>query len=199
MKQCWGLEERKVEILYKEKVQDNLRNMKAKAILCFILCVVCTVTAIAQNDSINNQAVYTVKTEISVLKNRTLVCKVRNHTIIVDQPKAFGADDLGATPPEMLSIAYGSCVVSTMQLLALRRNLTVTDIFVEVEGSIDFSKALGINDANRAGFSGLNLKIRFNSSMTKEEKKSFINDVLKIGAAIDNVDNPTPVKYEVID
>jgi hypothetical protein len=86
-----------------------------------------------------------------------------------------------------------------MQFLALQRNLTVKDIFVEVEGSIDFSKALGISDANRAGFSGLNLKIRFDSDMTSDEKKSFINDVLKIGAAIDNVDNPTPVKYELID
>ena len=173
--------------------------MKAKAILCFIVCIACTVSATAQNDSVENPAIYTVKTEISELKNRTLGCKVREHTIIVDQPKTFGADDLGPTPPEMLAIAYGSCVVSTMQLLALQRKLTVEDIFVEVEGSIDFSKALGISDANRAGFSGLNLKIRFNSDITKDEKISFINDVLKIGAAIDNVDNPTPVKYEIID
>lgn len=161
------------------------------------LFILLAVSSYAQNDSINNLAIYTVKTEISELKNRTLECKVRDHIIIVDQPKAFGADDLGPTPPEMLAIAYGSCVVSTMQLLALQRNLTVKDIFVEVEGCIDFSKALGISDVNRSGFAGLNLKIRFNSDMTKDEKESFINDVLKIGAAIDNVDNPTPVKYEI--
>ncbi len=169
---------------------------KITTILLFILL---TVSAYAQQDSTNNPAIYTVKTEISELKNRTLECKVRDHTILVDQPKTFGADDLGPTPPEMLAIAYGSCVVSTMQLLALQRNLTVKDIFVAVEGSIDFSKALGISDANRAGFSGLNLKIRFHSEMTTAEKRSFIQDVLKIGAAVDNVDHPTPVKYEIID
>ncbi|WP_029902428.1 OsmC family protein [Prevotella sp. 10(H)] len=146
-----------------------------------------------------NSAIYNVKAEISQLKNRTLVCKVRDHSIIVDQPKEFGADNLGPTPPEMLSVAYGSCVISTMQLLALQRNLAISNIRVTVEGQIDFSKALGISEANRAGFSGLHISIKFDSYMTKEEKKSFINDVLKVGAAIDNIDNPTPVSYEIID
>lgn len=166
--------------------------------ITLIFFILLAIGSYAQSDSINNAAIYTVKTEISELKNRTLECKVRDHTIIVDQPKAFGADDLGPTPPEMLSIAYGSCLVSTMQLLALQRNFFIKDIFVEVEGSIDFSKALGLSDANRAGFSELNLKIRFDSNMTKEEKELFINDVLKVGAAIDNVNNPTPVKYKII-
>jgi len=153
----------------------------------------------AQSDSTKNPNLYPVKAEISVLNNRTLECKVRNHTVIVDQPKAFGADDLGPTPPEMLSIAYGSCVVSTMQLLSIKRNLSITDISVIVEGKIDFSKALGISDANRAGFPNLNLKISFKSDMTKAQKESFINEVIRIGAAIDNVENTTPVSYEIID
>ncbi|MDR2938526.1 MAG: OsmC family protein [Prevotellaceae bacterium] len=170
-----------------------------KKIATFVLLTLLAASSYAQRDSINSSAIYTVKTEISELKNRTLECKVRGHTIVVDQPKAFGADDLGPTPPEMLAVAYGSCVVSTMQLLALQRGLSVKNIRVEVEGSIDFSKALGASNANnRAGFSGLNLKIRFDADMTKDEKKSFVNDVLKIGAAIDNVDNPTPVKYEIV-
>jgi len=171
-----------------------------KKVTTLVLFILFVATSYAQSDNnINNQAIYTVKTEISELKNRTLACKVRNHTIIVDQPKEFNADDLGPTPPEMIAIAYGSCVVSTMQLLALQRNLIVKNIYVEVEGFIDFSKALGISNAkSRTGFSELNLKIRFDSTMTKEEKELFINNVLKIGAAIDNVDNPTPVKYEII-
>lgn len=160
-----------------------------------VLLFLFTMSSYAQD----NSTIYNVKAEISTLKNRTLSCKVRNHTVIVDQPQVFGADDLGPTPPEMLAIAYGSCVVSTMQLLALQRNLEMTDISVKVEGTIDFAKALGISDANRSGFSGLKLKIQFKSDMTKSQKGAFVNDVLKIGAAIDNVDNPTPVSYEVIE
>lgn len=156
-------------------------------------------SSFAQQDTAQNDAVYNVQAEISVLKNRTLECKVRNHTVIVDQPQAFGADDLGPTPPEMLAIAYGSCVVSTMQLLALQRSLNISDISVKIEGNIDFSKALGISDANRAGFSSFMLKIKFKSEMTKVEKKSFIDDILKLGAAIDNVNNSTPVSFEIID
>lgn len=159
-----------------------------------VLLFLFTVSSYAQD----NSTIYNVKAEISTLKNRTLACKVRNHTLIVDQSQAFGADDLGPTPPEMLAIAYGSCVVSTMQLLALQRNLDISEISVNVEGTIDFSKALGISNENRAGFSSLELKIQFKTEMTKLEKEAFVNDVLKIGAAIDNVDNPTPIKYEII-
>lgn len=187
-----------VTAFYSKTGENQVKDIYMKKIINLVLSILLAVNFYAQNDSINNPAIYRVKTEISELRNRTMECRVRNHTIIVDQPKAFGADDLGPTPPEMLSIAYGSCVVSTMQLLALQRNLIIKDIFVQIEGNIDFSKALGINDANRAGFSGLNLKIRFESDMTKEEKKLFINDVLRIGAVIDNVDNPTPVEYEII-
>lgn len=122
-----------------------------KAII-FIFLSLFAVSSYAQDDSPKSQTTYDVKAEISILKNRTLACKVRNHTVIVDQPQVFGADDLGPTPPEMLAIAYGSCVVSTMQLLALQHNLDITDISVKVEGTIDFAKALGISNTNRAGF-----------------------------------------------
>lgn len=96
-----------------------------KTTTTLILFILLAISSYAQNDSINNPEIYTVKTEIKELKNRTLECKVRDHTIIVDQPKAFGADDLGPTPPEMLAIAYGSCVVATMQLVALQCNLNI--------------------------------------------------------------------------
>lgn len=43
------------------------------------------------------------------------------------------------------------------------------------------------------------LKIHFKSEMTKSQREQFVNDVLKIGAAIDNVDNPTSVSYEIIE
>lgn len=147
----------------------------------------------------DNPNVYHVNAEISALKNRTLAARVRGHTVIMDQPRDFGADDLGPTPPEMLALAYGGCVASTMQLLAARRAARLENIVVKVTGDIDFSRALGVDDKHRAGFSDLNLEIKFDSDMSPRERKSFMRDVMRIGAVIDNVDHATRVNYTIAD
>lgn len=144
-------------------------------------------------------AIYNVKAEIKEIRNRTLEAKVRDHKVLIDQPKAFGADDMAPTPPEMLAIAYGSCVVSTLQFLAAQRNLNISNISVKVEGSIDFSKAIGVSDKNRAGFSSLNVKVSFEAPMNRAEKEALMSDVFRVGAAIDNIQNTTPVNYEIIE
>lgn len=146
----------------------------------------------------SKKTVYDVKVTVKEVKNRTLECNVRNHKVIVDQPKLFGADDLGPTPPEMLAIAYGSCIVSTMQFLAFQKNLTISDIIVTIEGRIDFAKAMGTGGKKRAGFQEIFARISFNTNMTFQEKKKFISQVLEVGAAIDNVANSTPVRCEIV-
>jgi len=139
--------------------------------------------------------IYPVKVEAKEVRNRIVECKVRDHVVRVDQPKAFGADDTAPTPPEMLAVALASCVVSTIQFIAMQRNVEVRDIRVSAEGSIDFSKAMGISDKERAGFGGLTVHIDFDSDMAREEKAEFMRHVFDCGASIDNIRNSTPVTY----
>ena len=141
--------------------------------------------------------IYHVKVDAKEVKNRIVECRVRNHIVHVDQPKEFGADDTAPTPPEMLAIALGSCVVSTIQFIAMQRNIEVRNIHVTVEGSIDFSKAMGISDKERAGFKGLNVRIKFDAAMSAKEKGDFIKRVFECGASIDSIENTTPVTYGV--
>ncbi len=143
--------------------------------------------------------IYNVHVEASEVKNRLVECRVRNHTVRVDQPKEFGADDTAPTPPEMLAISLSSCVVSTIQFLAMQRNIAVRDIRVTVDGDIDFSKAMGISDQERAGFRGLTIGIRFNAPISAAEKEELLNSVFQCGASIDSVQNTTPVTYELVE
>lgn len=166
--------------------------------MIFLLTFVLIVYA-EKPDSSKNNSLYTVKAELKEVKNRTLEAMVRGHKVVIDQPKMFGADDFGPTPPEYLAISYGSCIISTMQFIAMQRGLKIENISVAVEGVIDFSKAMGIQSSNRAGLSSLKTKIYFKSSLNDEEKKMFLSDVFKVGAAIDNIQNTTPVTYEIID
>ena len=156
-------------------------------------------SAYSQIDKGNKKPVYSVKVDVKEVKNRTLECKVRNHTVYVDQPKSFGADDTAPTPPEMLAVSFGSCIVSTIQFIAFQKNISIHNISVTVEGDIDFSKAMCKSDENRAGFMGLKANIKFDAAMSIKEKQELIDKMFNLGAVIDNIRNTTPIEYNVVE
>ncbi len=145
-----------------------------------------------------DSTLYSIKVSIEAIGNRTLKATVRDHTLIIDQPKEFGADNQGPTPPELLAVAFGSCIASTIQLIAAQRNIDITNIRVRVEGTVDFAKALGISNVKRAGLEGLNALISFDAALSKEDKQQIIDQVAAVGAALDNIENPTPLTYTLI-
>lgn len=142
--------------------------------------------------------IYNVKIDAKEAGNRLVECTVRNHVVHIDQPREFGADDTAPTPPEMLAISLGSCVVSTIQFIAMQKNIPVGNIQVSVEGHIDFSRAMGISDEERAGFHDLKVGIKFDAPISAQEKEEFIQSVFQCGASIDSIQNATPVKYEIL-
>ena len=140
---------------------------------------------------------YRVNVESREVTNRIVESRVRGHRVLVDQPKEFGADDVAPSPPEYLAVAYSTCVVSTLRLVAALDKLEIGDIDVRVEGEIDFSKAMGRATANRAGFTGLTVRIGFESDLSEAEKRAFVRKAMERGAVLDNFTNSTPVSYEI--
>jgi uncharacterized OsmC-like protein len=156
-------------------------------------------TSVSAQVERNEHMIYPVKVDVTEVRNRLVQCKVRDHVVHVDQPKEFGADDTAPTPPEMLAISLGSCVVSTIQFIAMQKGINVENIHVTVEGNIDFSKAMGMSDKQRSGFAGLNIGIKFDSSLSARERQDLINTVFRCGASIDSIQNTTPVTYEILE
>lgn len=136
---------------------------------------------------------YHVKVWTREIKNRVVESTVRGHSVRIDQPESFGADDTAPTPPEYLAVALGSCVVSTMRFTAMREKVDISNIAVNVEGWIDFSNAMGLTGPNRSGFSGLTVTVDFDSPLSPVEKQAFMKKVMDRGAAIDNIIHPTEV------
>lgn len=161
-----------------------------KQILITLMCLCFAGVVYAQTQ-------YPVQVQVNETTNRTLLCTVRNHVVVVDQPKQFGADDKGPTPPELLAMSYGSCIVSTIQFLAMQQHKTVSNIQVTINGTIDFAKAMSLTTTARAGFKSLSAQISFNSDMTTDEKQALLKHVFEVGAAIDNIANQTPISYQI--
>ena len=172
--------------------------MKKHVSLTFLLIVsiVCSIPLAALSGE--NPPPYQVEVKSREVTNRIVESYVRGHKVLADQPKNFGADDLAPTPPEYLAVAYSTCVVSTLRFVAMLDKLDIKNIEVQVEGEVDFSKAMGLDTTKRAGLFGLNVKISFESTMTKSEQQAFVDKAMERGAVLDNVRNKTQVLYEII-
>lgn len=54
------------------------------------------------------------------------------NTIIADEPKTVGGNDLGLTPKELLASSLGACTAITLRMYADRKGWNLTDAKVEV-------------------------------------------------------------------
>jgi uncharacterized OsmC-like protein len=148
-------------------------------------------------DEKKDDTTYKVRVEVREVKNRIVEGKVRNHTIYIDQPKEFGADNTAPTPPETLAFALGSCIVSTGRLIASQRNMSLRTIEAIVESELDFATALGTGQEKRAGFTGFKIVAKIDADMSATDKKNFIEEIASRCPMCDNILNPTPVSYEI--
>ena len=94
--------------------------------------------------------------------------QARNHSILCDQPKGNGGNDLGMTPPELLLSSLGSCAAYYAAEYLRARKLADTGVSV----SVDAEK---LNGPARLG----NFQIRIQSpvGLTPEQQEAMIRSV----------------------
>jgi putative redox protein len=73
-------------------------------------------------------------TAVSRLAGGPLRCEVEldGHTAVTDEPESLGGTDTAPTPQQLLAAALASCVSTTIQMYAARKQWDVGDAHVEV-------------------------------------------------------------------
>jgi len=61
--------------------------------------------------------------------------RVRDHALVVDEPKSSGGNDAGPTPYEYLLTALGSCTAMTLRVYADRKQWPLEQIVVRLRTS----------------------------------------------------------------
>ncbi|MGH1538361.1 MAG: OsmC family protein [Gammaproteobacteria bacterium] len=104
----------------------------------------------------------------------------RAHKLLVDEPPAFGGDDLSASPVELVLAALGSCQMIMFSALAATREIELEECEVTLKAQLNVRGLLGIKeDAHSVypGFSSVTYETNLKSSASTEIIRDLVQDV----------------------
>ena len=139
----------------------------------------------------------TVSIEAKLGEKFKVEVKAGNHTLYVDQPQAGGGADEGPNPIEYLFTSLAGCIATAARIIAIQKRIKLNGMDMKIEGVFDTEIILGKSKENRPGLTGINVTLNIDAEMTKEEKKAFVEEIDSRCPVSDNIENATPVKFEV--
>ena len=77
---------------------------------------------------------------------------IRDHRVLIDQPKNAGGTDTGPSPLEMFLFSLGGCVASIARIAAKQQKIDLRSIEVTVSGGLNPDGLMGRATDDRAGF-----------------------------------------------
>jgi len=121
----------------------------------------------------------------------------RAHKLLVDEPPAFGGDDLSASPVELVLAALGSCQIIMYSALASTRGIELEECEVTLKAHLNVRGLLGIKEEKNTaypGFSNISYETKIISSESKEMLRELVEDVEKQCPVMDMLTRPVSVE-----
>ena len=78
--------------------------------------------------------------------------RMRQHTLVVDEPEALGGADTGPNPVEIVLAALGTCQEITYRAYATALGIPLERISVVLDGEVDLRGFLGVPPNVRPGY-----------------------------------------------
>lgn len=139
----------------------------------------------------------TIGVEAKLDEKYRIEVKVANHVMIMDQTKAGGGMDAGPSPPEYLFASLAGCIGTVARIVATQKRIPLRGMDMIVEGALDLETLLGKGKENRAGFTGIKVKLHIDADLSRKGKEDFLKEVKSRSPLSDNITNPTPVVIEI--
>jgi uncharacterized OsmC-like protein len=139
----------------------------------------------------------TIGIEAKLDEQFKITVKAGDHTMYIDQTKAGGGTDAGATPLEYFFASLAGCIGTVARIIAKQKRITLNGIDMKIDGDFDVETLLGKSKENRAGFSGIKVILNIDANMSKEEKEAFLHEIESRCPVSDNITNATPIVIEV--
>ncbi len=125
------------------------------------------------------------------------VAKARNFEMVLDEPQNLGGTNSGPNPVEYILAAYAGCVNVMGHIIAKEQGIELNGLEIQVEGDLDPDKLSGKPTDARAGYQEIRLKVKPETSASREQLDRWIEEVEARCPVNDNLSNSTPIKVEV--
>lgn len=123
-------------------------------------------------------------------ENRRIIAQSRGHEVVMDMKKEMMGDDSGPTPPELLAMALGGCMVNIARIMMEQKGVKLNGLQAGVSGPIDPSKAMGLESSNPTGFAGLTIHVKLDADLPEAERRAFEQELSNRCALCDTIANP---------
>jgi putative redox protein len=132
-----------------------------------------------------------------LVKDFKIVSNIRDHQVIVDQPPLGGGNDEGPSPLEFACLSLSACVVTIGQIIARQKRINLRGIEARVEAELDPDVYMGKTKDSRSGFIFYKVFTKVDADMSEEEKISLLEEIDRRCPISENLQNTTPVRFEL--
>ena len=121
------------------------------------------------------------------------VVTLREHKLVVDEPKSFGGKDEGPSPVELILAALATCQEITYKAFATASGINIESVSVNLTGTLDLHGSLALNNT-RPGFQYISGTVDIKSSSPKTEIDKLIDTVNTHCPVLDILSKGVPIK-----
>ena len=123
----------------------------------------------------------------------------RESTFVMDgdHPAVLCGKDQGATPVEFLLSALAACLTAGVGNIASARQVELTSVKTTVEGDIDLSGLLGLNDEVRNGYQSIRARVEIEGGADADKLRRIVEQSIARSAVFDMLKNGTDVQVDI--
>jgi uncharacterized OsmC-like protein len=118
-------------------------------------------------------------------------------TFEADHPEVFAAEDLGATPVEIVLAGLGACLTAGVASVAQNRGIQLRSVKATIEGDHDILGILGADPDVRNGFNQVRVTFEIDADASRADIEALVAQSQKRSAVFDALTNPTQVVVTV--
>ena len=124
-----------------------------------------------------------------------VMAKVREHTLIIDQPTAGNE---GANPLETFIFSLAGCISAMAKMVARDEGITLRQFDVQMKAVINTAGLLGQPTDDPVGFKQIDINATIDADLDQQQKLDFLDRVCHRCPVHDNLLNPSLVLHQVV-
>jgi len=115
--------------------------------------------------------------------------------MIIDEPESMGGTDMGPSPVQVLLMALAGCLHVTGHEVARQKGMKLNGMRIEINGTMNPCKFLGLSTHERAGFQTIDVTIHANfENETPEAIEAWLKETEERCPVTDNIENSTKIQ-----